>query len=184
MQPNPGASIGRFFGIHDDENQWNRAGTLPPNNRALGYDLVPQRDNDNTDPMGITPSGPLPPDAQERSRRKWGIGRFTDTIRRLHRTEPSSEDAVKTLPSFWPIMTILIATVEVAMMISTTVTAGLAPIRFAPQINVSTIIGFDDILDSVSKEIVPNFFIGTSKSALIHNGAMYTPVSHRNNACH
>ena len=84
---------------------------------------------------------------------------------------------MKTLPTFWPVMTILIAIVEVGLLIAAIVTGGLAPIRFTPETITGTVIGFDNISDSGYREVVPNFFIGTSKEALIHTGAMYTPVS-------
>ena len=84
---------------------------------------------------------------------------------------------MKTLPSFWPVVTILIALVEVGLLIASIFTGGLAPIKFTPENELSILTGFDNREESVSKEIVPNFFIGTSKLALVHIGAMYTPVS-------
>ena len=178
---NAGASIGRFFGIHDDEIQWNRAGTLPPNSRAQRYNLVSQQDDSSVAVVATPSNRPLPQDflSQRRRKRRCGFSHITDNIRRrFSQRDPTREEVMKTLPTFWPIMTILIAVVEIGMLIATIATGGLAPIRLTPVINVSTIVGFDNIQDSASKEIVPNFFIGTSKAALIHTGAMYTPVSY------
>ena len=109
------------------------------------------------------------------------MGRITDTmaatIRRRRRKDPTREEVMKTLPSFWPVMTIIIAVVEVALMIATIITGGLAPISFSPDLETGLIVGFDNISESGQRETVPNFFIGTSKEALINTGAMYTPVS-------
>ena len=84
---------------------------------------------------------------------------------------------MKTLPTFWPVMTVIIAVVEVGLMVATIVTGGLAPIKFTPDTETRLIVGFDNISDNGVRETVPNFFIGTSKAALINTGAMYTPVS-------
>lgn len=84
---------------------------------------------------------------------------------------------MKTLPTFWPVMTVLIALAEVGLMVATVVTSGLAPIRFTPDPVTGLVVGFDNVTDSGYREVVPNFFIGTSKGDLVHNGAMYTPVS-------
>lgn len=74
-------------------------------------------------------------------------------------------------------MTITIAVVEVALLAATIITGGLAPIKFTPDSITGLVVGFDNITETGLKEIVPNFFIGTNKSSLIHTGAMYTPVS-------
>lgn len=84
---------------------------------------------------------------------------------------------MKTLPSFWPVVTIIIAVIEVGLLAATIITSGLAPISFTPKTVTEPILWFDNITEIGLKEIVPNFFIGTSKAALIHTGAMYTPVS-------
>lgn len=84
---------------------------------------------------------------------------------------------MKTLPSFWPVVTIIIAIIEVGLLAATIITGGLAPISFTPKTVTESILWFDNITEIGLKEIVPNFFIGTSKAALIHTGAMYTPVS-------
>lgn len=74
-------------------------------------------------------------------------------------------------------MTIIIAVVEVGLLVATIVTSGLAPIKLTPEEDYSLVQGFDNINVTGFRQIVPNFFIGTSKASLIHNGAMYTPVS-------
>lgn len=86
---------------------------------------------------------------------------------------------MKTLPTFWPVMTIIIAIAEAILIVATIITGGLAPIRFTPETIVGPILGFDNITDIGYRQVVPNFFIGTSKAALVHTGAMYTPVSKR-----
>jgi len=183
-----GARIGQFFGIHDDENQWNPAGTLPPNRETLGYYRIPSGDTDPGEGMAvITPpqqNSPTTATQQQRDlgkkRRKWRkLGGVSDTIRRLRKKDPTREEVMKTLPTFWPIMTILIAVVEVGLLIAIIATGGLAPIRFTPEINTSTVRGFGGITEVASKEIVPNFFIGTSKEQLIHTGALYSPVCYK-----
>ncbi len=184
-----GATIGRFFGLHDDQSEWNPAGTLPPNRETLGYLRISRVDpNNNNDNNGdsmtvITPPENSPtqsPPEQRRERRngRWGLGGFSNTIRNLRKKkDPTREEVMKTLPSFWPVMTVLIALIEVGMLIATIATGRLAPIRFTPETNTSTIRGFGGTSDFSSREILPNFFIGTSKASLIHAGAMYSPVS-------
>ena len=136
-----------------------------------------------TPPVGSSPmDGPSPADSPSQQRRgkrkrKWGVSGVSDTIRRIRGKNPTRDEVMKTLPTFWPVMTVLIAVIEVGMIIATIATGGLAPIRFTPEINTSTVQGFGGLSEFASKEIVPNFFIGTSKSSLIHTGAMYTPVS-------
>lgn len=127
----------------------------------------------------ITPPANSPQPSPASSLRRGRFGRFkhtvTSTLRR--RTNPTREEVMKTLPTFWPVMTIIIAIVEVAMLVATIITGGLAPISFVPKTVIGPVVGFDNISDSGYREVVPNFFIGTSKAALIHTGAMYTPVS-------
>ena len=73
-------------------------------------------------------------------------------------------------------MTILIALVEIGMFVAVTVLFGLAPIATqAVQVS-DQVVGFNNISEYLTKEVVPNFFIGPSSSSLIHSGAMYTPV--------
>ena len=107
------------------------------------------------------------------------MGRITDrvaaTIRR--KRKPTSDEVQKSLPTFWPVMTIIIAIIEVCLLVATIITAGLAPISLTPKETYSPVQGFDNASETGFRQIVPNFFIGTSKASLIHNGAMYTPVS-------
>lgn len=179
-----GAQVGRFFGIHDDELRgWSRAGTLPPNRRAITYNVIPQEDEQSLS-VAITPPSRSPPEEPSPAaaeRRRGRVGRFTDnvtaTIRRRRRRDPTRDEVMKTLPTFWPVMTLLIVVVEVGLLVAAIVTNGLAPIRFNPETISEVVKGFDGEEEFVSKEVVPNFFIGTSKGALVHTGAMYTPVS-------
>lgn len=179
--PTPGASVGRFFGIHDDDLRgWNRAGTLPHNNQlAQQYDPIGQQQEESI-PVCITPPdspAQQPSPAQQRRRGRMGriTDRFTATIRRNQ--GPTQDEVQKSLPTFWPVMTIIIAVVEVVLLVATIITSGLAPIKLTPKEVYSPVQGFDNINETGFRQIVPNFFIGTSKASLIHNGAMYTPVS-------
>lgn len=172
--------MGRFFGIHDDDLRgWNRAGTLPSNNRVAQYEQIGQEESIPvyfTPPD--TPSNQASPGQQQRRRGR--VGRITDrvvaTIRRKPRG-PTRDEVQKSLPTFWPVVTILIAIVEAGLLIATIATAGLAPIRLTPEEVISVVQGFDNMSGTGYRQIVPNFFIGTSKASLVHNGAMYTPVS-------
>ena len=112
----------------------------------------------------------------QQRRRRWKLGGVSNTIKRLRNKDPTREEVMKSLPSFWPVMTILIAIIEVGLLVATIISGGLAPIRFTPEVNTSTVRGFGGISEIASKEIVPNFFIGTSKEELIHTGALYSPV--------
>ena len=185
-----GTTVGRFFGVHDDELQmWQRTGTLPRNNAALGYAIVPQ---DTTELGGRQGNGAAevatPPETEtrpstspRRSRVRRVTNTLTTTLRRIQRNKsPTREEIMKTLPKFWPIVTVVIGIIEVGLLIAVIVTGGLAPIRFTPETDFTTVNGFDNRSESVSRSIVPNFFIGTSKSALVHSGAMYAPVSQLN----
>lgn len=172
--------MGRFFGIHDDNLRgWNRAGTLPANSRAVEYDQIGQEESI---PVFYTPpdTPPEQPSPEQQRRRRGRVGQITDrvaaTIRRKPRG-PTRDQVRKSLPTFWPVVTILIVVVEVGLFVATIITAGLAPIRLTPEEVTSVVQGFDNINGTGYRQIVPNFFIGTSKASLVHNGAMYTPVS-------
>lgn len=108
--------------------------------------------------------------------------RVTDTLSRAipgrKPREPTRDEVKKSLPKFWPVVTVLIALIEVSMLIAVIVTGGLAPIKFVPETEIKVVVGFDNQSVSSTRQIVPNFFIGTSKEALVHAGGMYTPVSH------
>ncbi len=116
---------------------------------------------------------PTAPSTQEGQR-----SRVVSTLNRLvgRRQEPSRQEVLDSLPKFWPIMTILITLVEVGMLVAVMVAFGLAPIDIRPTSLSETIVGFDNISEYETRQVVPNFFIGPSSSSLIHSGAMYTPV--------
>ena len=182
-----GTSVGRWFGVHENPQQrgWQRAGTLPRNATARAwYNAVPQ--NDATSP-GSSAQERTPIDLSNENRQQevqYGRRRAGNTLRRVANTlsrvvkrkEPSREEVMDSLPKFWPVMTILIVTIEVALLIAVTVTQGLAPISLTPTIEDANIIGFDNQTETVTRQVVPNFFIGPSKPGLVHSGAMYTPV--------
>lgn len=170
--------MGRFFGIHDENLRgWNRAGTLPSNNRDTQYDQIGEEESV---PVYFTPPGsPAQQSSPGQQRRRGRVGRITNrvatTIRRNLR--PTPNEVQKSLPTFWPVMTIIIAVVEVGLLVATIITGGLAPIRLTPKEITESVQGFDNVSETGFRQIVPNFFIGTSKESLIHTGAMYTPVS-------
>ena len=99
------------------------------------------------------------------------------TMLRRKKRDPTREEVLKSLPKFWPVITVLIALVEVGLLIAVIVVSGLAPIAFQPVSESRIVVGFDNQSDTITKEVVPNFFIGPSSASLIHSGSMYTPVS-------
>ena len=104
------------------------------------------------------------------------LPRITDT---LTRRKPTHEEVKETLPTFWPIFTILVVVVEAGLLAATIITGGgLAPIAFRPKSEHRVITDFNNQSQvAVTREIVPNFFIGPFSAALVHTGAKYTPVS-------
>ena len=104
---------------------------------------------------------------------------FRRPVRRRGREgEPTRSEVMETLPTFWPICTILITLVQIALFVAVCISFGLAPIRFTPEREIGCVQGFaDTTCTNVAKNVQPNFFIGPSIDALIHVGAQYTPVS-------
>ena len=91
--------------------------------------------------------------------------------------QPSRQEVLDTLPTFWPICTILISVVQITMFIAVCVVFGLAPISFVPEIRRGEVLGFNGLNVSISRQVAPNFFVGPPSEALVHVGAQYTPVS-------
>lgn len=183
-----GRSIGRFFNVHDERELegWQRAGTLPRNRYAIGYSPIPAAaaQGEETEMLGNRQRQQQDSRGEE-SRPQRGrnrMQRVTDTLSRAipgrKKRDPTRDEVMKSLPKFWPVVTVLIALVEVAMLIAVIVTGKLAPIKFTPETEFKVVVGFDNRSVSATRQIVPNFFIGTSKEALVHAGGMYTPVSH------
>lgn len=177
--------------MHDNRELegWQRAGTLPRNRYAVGYSPVTQEDDDTAAAqiaLGNRQEQQQQQEGQGRGAGKRGRGRgrmrrVTDTLTRAipgrRKKEPTREEVMKTLPKFWPVVTVLIALLEVSMLVALIVTGGLAPISFTPKSELKVVTGFDNISVSADRQIVPNFFIGTSKVSLVHAGGLYTPVS-------
>ena len=172
--------------MHDERELegWQRAGTLPRNRYAMGYSPISAgAQEDETElPLGTRQQQQQERNEENRPQRgRTRIQRVTDTLSRAipgRKREPTRDEVMKSLPKFWPVVTVLIALVEVSMLVAVIVTGGLAPIKFVPETEYKTVVGFDNRSISASRQIVPNFFIGTSKAALVHAGGMYTPVSH------
>lgn len=169
--------------MHDERELegWQRAGTLPRNRYAIGYTPISAgAQGDETElPLGNRQERNEEESRPQRGRNR--IQRVTDTLSRAipgRKREPTRDEVMKSLPKFWPVVTVLIALVEVSMLVAVIVTGGLAPIKFVPETKFETVVGFDNRSETVSRQIVPNFFIGTSKAALVRAGGMYTPVSH------
>ena len=181
-----GRSVGRFFNVHDERELegWQRAGTLPRNRYAMGYSPISAAAQGDETEMPLGNRQQQQQERHEESRPQRGrnrMQRVTDTLSRAipgRKREPTRDEVMKSLPKFWPIVTVLIALIEVSMLVAVIVTGGLAPIKFVPETKFGTVVGFDNITVSADRQIVPNFFIGTSKAALVHAGGMYTPVSH------
>lgn len=173
--------------MHDEQELegWQRAGTLPRNRYAMGYSPVTP-DPAATELLGNRQQEQerqqqqREEDGQRRQRSR--LERVTDTLTRAvpgrrRRREPTRDEVQKSLPKFWPVVTVLVGLLEISMLVAVIVTGGLAPIRFTPEIEVKVVTGFDNRSVSADRQIVPNFFIGTTKSSLVHAGGMYTPVS-------
>ena len=186
-----GRSVGRFFNVHDEQDLegWQRAGTLPRNRYATGYSPIAQGDdNPAATEMPLGNRRQQEQQQGEGERRQGGrsrVQRVTNTLSRAipgrRKRDPTREEVMKSLPKFWPVVTVLIALLEVSMLVAVIVTGGLAPIKFTPETELKVVTGFDNISVSADRQIVPNFFIGTSKASLVHAGGMYTSVSHANN---
>ena len=103
------------------------------------------------------------------------------TFRRIYHRDhsPSRQEVMDSLPTFWPICTILITLVQIVLFIAVCATYGLAPIAISAKTERSGCLR--DFADTTchfeSKQVAPNFFIGPSSETLIHVGAQYTPVS-------
>ena len=84
---------------------------------------------------------------------------------------------METLPTFWPICTLLITAVQIALFVAVCIWYGLAPISFVSITETSRPLPvFAGPDQPVTKEVPPNFFIGPNVGALVHVGAQYTPV--------
>lgn len=183
-----GGAVSRWFGVtHDDEMEtagWRRTGTLPSRDLVHSYTVLAQQE-------------PEPPDVEMENRRSDGEGeegatqqqqrsrgrnrlhQVTATLTLRRRRKQTKEDVQKSLPKFWPVATIVVAVVEVGLLVAMLIVEGFAPIAFTPETVPDVIPGYGNITEFVSREEVPNFFIGPSSSSLIHVGAKYTPVSLR-----
>lgn len=181
--PFAGASIGRWFGVpYDDELEgMYRAGTLPHNQRVMSYSVIPQEEEElELGPgreRGRVPEPEQPQQGQDLGRRRLQRMRNTLTATLRRRKKETKEEVLKSLPTFWPVVTVLVTLIEVGLLIAVIITNGLAPIAFTPQQEFEVVRGFDNQTATVTREIVPNFFIGPTKQALIHSGALYAPVS-------
>ena len=183
--------MGRWFGVTGDGEMettgWPRTGTLPRNEAVRSYAILPQEepertgvemDNRRSESETEQPTAANRPQPGERGRGSRGLERLaaTLTLRRRQRVT-SRDDVQKTLPKFWPVATVLVAVAELALLTAILVQEGFAPIAFKPRIVNDVIEGFGNSTEFVTREDVPNFFIGPSGSNLIHIGAKYTPVS-------
>ena len=193
-----GGAVGRWFGVaRDDEMEtagWRRTGTLPLSSAVRSYTVLPQGDPDSateaeggggrgTVELGNRDREAATEAASQRPQRRGGRGRrgmdrvaATLTLRR-RRKATSREEVRQTLPKFWPVATFLVVLAELALLVALLVQNGFAPIAFEPRVVNDVIEGFGNYSEFVTREDVPNFFIGPSSSSLIHAGAKYTPVS-------
>ena len=176
-----GASVGHFFGVHDDPTSrgWRRTGTVRHNARSAAYAALPyQNGHEGEPPAPVTEQ--TTSEGEQRNEPRSEPGRVSRTLTRVRTMvrpkKPSRKQVMDSLPKFWPVMTVLITLIEIGFLVAVIVTGGLAPIRIDPEIRQEQIVGFDNRTESVSRSIVPNFFIGTSSASLVHTGAMYTPV--------
>ena len=156
-----------------------RAGTLRHNQRVMSYSMIPQEEQEiELGPgRGRAPETEQPERGQDLGRTRLHRVRNTLTATLRRRKKQTKDEVLKSLPTFWPVVTVLVTVIEVGLLIATIITNGLAPIAFTPQQEFEVVVGFDNQTASVTREIVPNFFIGPTKQALIHTGALYSPVS-------
>ena len=180
-----------WFGVAEDGEMetegWRRTGTLPRSERVRSYSIVPQeeleagsvelgtRRSESESEQATTGANVRP---RERGRGNHRLGRVAATLTLRRRQKATSrEDVQKTLPKFWPAATVIVAITEIALLVAILVQIGFAPISFKPKIVNDVIEGFGNQTEFVTRQEVPNFFIGPSSSSLIHVGAKYTPVS-------
>ena len=117
--------------------------------------------------------------APQRRERRTRLQRVADTLTLRRHRNPTREEVRRTLPTFWPVFSILVTLVEIVLFIAIVVSSGgFAPIAFEPETREKLILGFNNRTEVVRRQVVPNFFVGPSNADLIHNGAKYTPVCH------
>lgn len=176
--------VSRWFGVVGDDEMTTagRAGTLPRSEAVRNYTIVPQQE---PEPVGMElgnghnegETGQTA--ANWRDYRRSRLQQVTATLTLQRRRQATSRDEVqKSLPKFWPVATVLVALAELALLVALLALNGFAPISFTPQTIPAVVAGFGNSSEYVSREEVPNFFIGPSSSSLIHAGAKYTPVSY------
>ena len=176
--------MSQWFGVaHNDEMEtagWRRTGTLPRRNTAHSYTVLPQVEPDTEVELLGTRNNAQASDGEGETRRsgRRGLQRVTATLTlQRPRRKQTKDEVQETLPKFWPAATIVVAVVEVVLLIALLVTEGFAPIAFSPELISDVLEGYGNISEFVTREEVPNFFIGPSSSSLLHVGAKYTPVS-------
>ena len=172
--------MSQWFGVaHNGEMEtaaW-RTGTLPRRITAHSYTVVPQVEPDTNVELLDTRNNTQAGDETRRVDRR-GLERVTATLTlRRPRPKQTKDEVQKTLPKFWPAATIVVTVVEVVLLVALLVTEGFAPITFSPELISDVLEGYGNISEFVTREEVPNFFIGPSSSSLVHVGAKYTPVS-------
>lgn len=160
---------------------WGRTGTLPRNEALRSYTIIPSEPGEMELGNGRNESNTEQTAAnlrRERGRRsRLQQVAATLTLKRRQRQATSRDEVQKSLPKFWPVATILVVLVELGLLIALLVLSGFAPIAFTPEVIPEIVSGFGNTTQYVTREEVPNFFIGPSSSSLIHAGAKYTPVS-------
>lgn len=198
-----GASVGHFFGVHDDPTirGWRRTGTVHqnPNSRRAhenrhtaggleqGTQYMPRSHiaYENThvgDETGLVAEQTAASEQETandpRPQLRQVSPNQSPTSFRPRKRKPNPQQVKDSLPKFWPVVTVLIALIEIGLLIAVIVTGGgFAPIQFVPMIEgPESIVGFDNVSVTVSRSIVPNFFIGASSEWLVHTGALYAPV--------
>lgn len=177
--------VSRWFGVVGDDEMTTagRAGTLPRSEAVRNYTIIGP--HQEPEPVGMElANGRNESEIEQtaanwRDRRRSRLQRVTATLtlQRRRQWATSRDEVQKSLPKFWPVATVLVALAELALLVALLALNGFAPISFTPRIIPGIIEGFGNTSEYVSREEVPNFFIGPSSSSLIHAGAKYTPVS-------
>ena len=132
-----GTSVGRLFGVpYDDElEECHRAGTLRHNQRVMSYSIIPPQQEGGVEMGHTRETRAQPQEEQGQGQRQTRLRRVRDTLTATlrRRKKPTREEVLKSLPTFWPVVTVLVALIEVGLLIAVCVTNGLAPIAFTPQ---------------------------------------------------
>lgn len=137
---------------------WHRNGTQPPA-ECPPYSAL------ETDPIVAPNSNESVERTAKKNEAKW-----------WSLCKPLKDEIVESFPTYWPIFTVISGLLEIALVTVVMMTNTFAPVQFTIAIETRDIVGFGGVNVSVTKDILPNPFVGPSKAAMIHAGAKYPVV--------